>query len=268
MSDEYFREQRREMEKENEAIKQKHRKEREREEAAKQKLKEAEYEKALNSPAKKNWGLYYICHIDNLPRIIENGILSPNLAKKKNLNPTQIRDKKISNKRSNKKIYFPCVTNSAFIESSISLDNYRGTFFFPRNSMLYRVAVAEKRQVVVIKIRLDISKPDLFITIKSAVSSQRELYPSSKYYDAVPQLEAIKKKSEITRYFHDDPDPEYLYDLMSECLIPNFVPSDTFEQIHVNNNDDMERKVQNIIVESKRPQLKVVQDSRMFFNTW
>ena len=45
----------REREKENEAIKQKHRKEREREEDEIQKLKEAEYEKALNSPAKKIW---------------------------------------------------------------------------------------------------------------------------------------------------------------------------------------------------------------------
>ena len=264
MSDEYFREQRREREKENEAIKQKHRKEREREEDEIQKLKEAEYEKALNSPAKKIWGLYYICHIENLSGIIENGILSPNLVKKKNLNPAQIRDKKISNKRSNKVVR----DNSAFIERSISLDNYAHTFFFPRNPMLYRVAVIEKQQVVVIKMHLDISKPNLFITIKSAVSFQRELYSSSKYYDVVPQLDNIKKKSEITKYFNNDPDPEYEYDLSSECLIPNEVPSDIFEQIHVNNNDDMERKVQNIIVESKRPQLKVVQDSRMFFNTW
>ena len=103
--------------------------------------------------------------------------------------------------------------------------------------MLYRVAVSEKQQVVVIKMYLDISKPDLFITIKRAVSSQRALYSSSKYYDVVPQLDNIKKKSEITKYFINDPDPEYEYDLSSECLIPNEVPSDIFEQIHVVRDD-------------------------------
>ena len=156
------------------------------------------------------------------------------------------------------------------LDRNVPLDDFAHTFFFPRNRMLWRI-IQENNQkdVVVIKMRLDISEPGLAITLENpAAEGYGSVYESWQYDKIVPILEGLKKKYEITRSFRDDPDPEYKYLLSSECLIPREVPSNTFEQIHVNNNDDMERKVQNIIVESKRPQLKVVQDSRMFFNTW
>ena len=114
----------------------------------------------------------------------------------------------------------------------------------------------------------DISDPKLVTTLNNAASYDSIPYESWQYDKIVPILEGLKKTYETTRYFHNYPDPEYKYLLSSECLIPREVPSNTFEQIHVYNNADIESNVQRLVAASKRPQLKVVQDPRMFFNTW
>ena len=265
MSKEYFREQQREREKENEA-----------KEAAKQKWEEerakirstelrAKQQAALNSSAKKKWSLYFIAHINDLPSIIEKGILSPNQVRTNpDIHPTPIADPKWQAKRSKK--FVP----SFELDHNVPLDNYAHTFFFPRNSMLFKVMKKEPKpeKIVVIKMRLDISEPKLATTLENAASHDSTLYESWEYDKIVPILEGLKKTYETTRYFHNFPHPEYQFQLMSECLIPREVSSYTFEQIHVYNNDDIESNVQRLVAASKRPQLKVVQDSRMFFNTW
>ena len=265
MSEEYFREQQREREKENEA-----------KETAKQKWEEkqakirstelrAKQQAALNSSAKKKWSLYFIAHINDLPSIIEKGILSPNLVRANpDIHPTQIADPKWQDKRSRKFIA------SYELDHDVPLDDFAHTFFFPRNRMLWRI-IQENNQkdVVVIKMRLDISEPRLAITLENpAAEGYGSVYESWECDKFVPILERLKKKYEITRSFRDDPDPEYKYLLSSECLIPREVPSNTFEQIHVHSNADTESNVQRLVAASKRPQLKVVQDPRMFFNTW
>ena len=123
-------------------------------------------------------------------------------------------------------------------------------------------------KIVVIKMRLDISDPKLVTTLNNAASYDSIPYESWQYDKFVPILEGLKENYEITKWWQDASNPDYRYLLMSECLIPREVPSNTFEQIHVYNNADIESNVQRLVAASKRPQLKVVQDPRMFFNTW
>ena len=225
----------------------------------------AKQQAARNSPAKKKWSLYFIAHINDLPSIIEKGILSPNQVRANpDIHPTPIADPKWQAKRSKKFLL------SFELDRKVPLDDFAHTFFFPRNPMLFKVMKKEPKpeKIVVIKMRLDISDPKLATTLNNAASYDSTPYESWQYDEIVPILEELKENYEITRWWKDDPNPEYQYLLMSECLIPREVPSNTFEQIHVYNNADIESNVQRLVAASKRPQLKVVQDPRMFFNTW
>ena len=225
----------------------------------------AKQQAARNSPVKKNWSLYFIAHINDLPSIIEKGILSPNLVRANpDIHPTQIADPKWQDKRSRKFIA------SYELDHDVPLDDFAHTFFFPRNPMLFKVMKKELKpeKIVVIKMRLDISDPKLVTTLNNAASYDSIPHESWQYDEIVPTLEKLKEDYEIPKWWKDDPNPDYRYLLMSECLIPREVPSNTFEQIHVHSNADTESNVQRLVAASKRPQLKVVQDPRMFFNTW
>jgi hypothetical protein len=72
--------------------------------------------------------LYYICHIDNVKSILENGLLSHN--KVQVLSPKTIYDNDIIDRRNN------IQPNP---DNNISLWDFANLYFNVRNAMLYRV---------------------------------------------------------------------------------------------------------------------------------
>ena len=72
--------------------------------------------------------LYYITHIDNLPSILERGILSHERIQKEGLQPAHIYNTDIVNRRSKKNT-----------PDRKSLWSYANLYFQPRNPMMYRV---------------------------------------------------------------------------------------------------------------------------------
>ena len=143
---------------------------------------------ALNSTLTKIWDLYYITHIDNLLNIITRGIFSHDHVEHDNIPHTRIGSRKIEQRRNK-------MLNYTGHEKSRNLNEFAHVFFFPRNSFLYRVINEQNpEKIVVIKMRLDISGSNNAITLKNAAASDPTFHSSSKYSDAVPELERIKEK--------------------------------------------------------------------------
>ena len=72
--------------------------------------------------------LYYITHIDNLPSILERGILSHERIEEEGVQPTRIYNTDIVNRRRGKNT-----------PDQKSLWSYANLYFQPRNPMMYRV---------------------------------------------------------------------------------------------------------------------------------
>jgi ssDNA thymidine ADP-ribosyltransferase, DarT len=72
--------------------------------------------------------LYYITHIENLPSILERGIMSHRTIERSGVAYTKIYDGEIVNRRQNKQT-----------PGRGSLWEYANLYFQPRNPMLYRV---------------------------------------------------------------------------------------------------------------------------------
>ena len=72
--------------------------------------------------------LYYITHVDNLPSIVEHGILSHRQVEYRSLAYEPIYDKDIVNTRESK-----------IVDRESTLWDFANLYFQPRNPMLYRV---------------------------------------------------------------------------------------------------------------------------------
>ena len=90
--------------------------------------------------------LYYITHIDNLPSILEKGILSHERIENEQLQPARIYNTDIVNRRQEKST-----------PDQKSLWRYANLYFQPRNPMMYRV-VHEKgpKNLVVVSVAKEI----------------------------------------------------------------------------------------------------------------
>lgn len=70
--------------------------------------------------------LHYICHLDNLPSILTNGILSHRRAQR--FNPTSVADQEVQARRSDR-----------WVPRGLRLHDYANLYVNARNPMLYRV---------------------------------------------------------------------------------------------------------------------------------
>lgn len=194
-------------------------------------------------------GLYYITHTNNLASILEKGILSHNLIEHEGVRYTQIYDEDIVSKR--KVIKTP---------DGRSLWDFANLYFQPRNAMLYRVVFfsgVNKENIVIIGIKSSIlNRNDIFITTGNAASYDSKILP-------------IKDGRELIKNIRESVDKEWwAYEdgskrkLMAECLVPNKVSPEYFQEIYVPNWKAAEsvRK----IMKSKKL-LPIIPEPELFF---
>ena len=213
---------------------------------------------------KHQWDLFFITHVDNLESILKKGILSPNNVDKLGIQPKKIGNESIVNAR--KHITIPTVGGKNLVD-------YAHVYFNPKNAFLYSVLEEEKKQlkklglythtkIVIIELTCNVSDTEIYITNKNAATEDFEAVSGLDYYKIIPSIE--EDTLPIGRGWSRQPGwaNESRAKVMAECLVPDKIPPEHFESIHVYNSD-MKEKIQPSLPE---PKLKIIVDPSMFFD--
>ena len=168
--------------------------------------------------------LYNICHIDNLPSIIKNGILCYNKAQK--LKHKVIHDPIVQARRKNKRI-----------PDGRKLHDYANLYFNPRNAMMY------KRKDLHKEICILIIDPKILNATNVIISDMNASSEYSRFYSPKELDKLDEKLIFATDWTHPDP-IEYFKRKSAVCaevLVPNFVPSSFINGVYVSCNESGEK---------------------------
>ena len=191
--------------------------------------------------------LYYITHIDNIPSILRNGILSHEQIETREIKYTRIYDKDIVANR--QQIHAP---------NGKSLWNFANLYFQPRNPMLYRVLHEKSEdEIAIVAVQPAIlQRPDIYVSTGNAASLSSDI------------LHAVEVKRALPQIIRDTVNVEWWNDvdgskrkIMAECLVPDVVPADLIESIYVASTQAQE-KVRVAISQSNLP---IIPQPEMFF---
>ncbi len=190
--------------------------------------------------------LFYITHIENIPSILRNGILSHEKIIKDNIEYTPIYDKDIVSNR--KDIIAP---------DGNSLWHFANLYFQARNPMLYRVTHEKDiNSIAIVAVGPEIiDKLDIFITTGNAAHSQSEILSSG---EGRKRLRSIVKDTNIEFWKEQDGSKRKI---MAECLIPNKVEPDLIHTIYV----PTEKAKDELIKSFPYIEIPIVIQSDMFF---
>ena len=193
-------------------------------------------------------GLFYITHIDNIPSLLEKGILSHEEIVSRNIQFKPIYDEGIvSNRRS---IHTP---------DGRTLWNFTNLYFQARNPMLYRVLHEKpENEIAVISVQPDVlGRSDIYISTGNAAHSSSDILNTSEMKKALRQI------------IRDTVGVEWWNDLdgskrkiMAECLVPDMLPPAYIQSIYVANHTAKEK------VEKAIPhhiELPIITEPIMFF---
>ena len=164
--------------------------------------------------------LFYITHINNLPSIIEHGILSHAEVETRNLEYTPIYDSDIVSSRAN--------TN---VDGSKTLWNFANLYFQPRNAMLYRV-LHEKgdSELAIVAVHSTVSTQEgVFISTENAASEDSEILAREEGWERVQADWQI-----IDNEWWNSSDGSKRI-MMAECLVPECVAPEYIHSIYVAN---------------------------------
>lgn len=169
-------------------------------------------------------GLYYITHIDNLPSILEKGILCHREVEARQIKFTPIYDKEIVANRKEKNL-----------PDGKNLWDFANLYFQPRNAMLYRVIFfsgVKPEDIIIIGIKNSImeNKKNVYITTGNAASPLTNIIP---YNEAQKYLKSIKEKVDKEWWALDDGSKR---ELMAECLVPDCIEREYISEIYVSND--------------------------------
>ncbi len=190
--------------------------------------------------------LYYITHIDNLPSILERGILSHDRIEAEGVHTTHIYDADIVNKRS--QIATPDAKN---------LWSYANLYFRARNAMMYRVVhEKEAKNLAVIGINKNIlSEQAVLITDGNAAHKTTQFYYPSRGLGVIRQQWSIIQNDWWNR---DDGSKRKI---MAECLIPGHVKPEYIQAVYVADNSARDA-IQKLVANYHIP---VSSEPNMFF---
>ncbi len=199
--------------------------------------------------AKRNVkGLYYITHINNLPSILQHGILSHQQVEKQGIPFTRIYNPEIVANRQTRRT-----------PAGNSLWSYANVYFQPRNPMLYKVlSEVNKKEVLIIGVNPQIlGTPGALISLGNAASSLSPILDTQEGSKAI--------NGEYWSIINSDwwkTEDGTKRKIMSECLVPNFIPPTQIHSIYVASQS---------VADNIRPILKnyplvsVVVEPHMFF---
>jgi O-acetyl-ADP-ribose deacetylase (regulator of RNase III) len=162
--------------------------------------------------------LYYITHINNLPSILDRGILSHSQVEETNVDFTPIYDNQIVNKRQEK--YTP---------DNSSLWQYANLYFQPRNPMMYRV-IKEKgyKNLAVVAI-----KPSVMDSPKAMITDGNAANDPTKFYPVKDGVKILRQQWSIIKSEWWNQDDGSKRKIMAECLIPNYIKPEYIQSIFV-----------------------------------
>jgi len=190
--------------------------------------------------------LYYITHIENLPSILDRGILSHTRIEELSVPFTPIYDSEIVSRRKDK-----------YTSNGRSLWDYANLYFQPRNPMMYRV-VHEKDEnelAVVGVINKVLQEQDVIITDGNAANDLTQFYSQSE------GLKIIQEQWKIIQSDWWNNLDGSKRKIMAECLVPKQVDPKQIHSIFV--VDDVTRDRVKDILGNHR--ISVVPEPNMFF---
>lgn len=190
--------------------------------------------------------LYYITHIDNIPSILKEGILSHGKVEQQQIKFTPIYDNDIVNKRQTKAT-----------PDQQSLWNYANLYFQPRNPMMYRVVHEKKHNnIAIVSV-----KPNLLSGSNVKITDGNAANNTTKFYSLSEGKKVLQKNWKIIQneWWNDSDGSKRM--IMSECLVPKKVEPNLIESIYVSNYDT-QKKLQKMIDNFKIP---IIPEPNLFF---
>lgn len=194
--------------------------------------------------------LYYITHIENLPSILQHGILSHRQVTEQQVTFRPIYNAEIVANREKRQT-----------PDGKSLWEYANVYFQPRNPMLYKVLnETGKKNVVILGV-----KPRVLETKGAFIALGNAAHSLSDLVDVQNGLRIISSK-EFWPVIHSDwwkPEDGSKRKIMAECLLPDVVPAEAIHSVFVS-SPSVAETVRGILANLARP-VEVVIEPHMFF---
>lgn len=194
-------------------------------------------------------GLYYITHIDNVPSILERGILSHMEIERQSIQCKKVYDENIVFKR-----------RERTLEDGRSLWEFANLYFQPRNPMLYRLLTTSFGPQDLAIIGVDgmalMRREDIFITDGNAASLETKIYKKNDLKDS--DIKSIIESKNIEFWKIEDGSKRRI---MAECLVPGFVDPYYIREIYVSSHE-VRDKLKKLIVAKN---IHIIPDPNLFF---
>ena len=190
--------------------------------------------------------LYYITHIDNLPSILEKGILSHERIEDDQVQATRIYNTEIVNVRKEKNT-----------PNQKSLWSYANLYFQPRNPMMYRVvheSTVSDLAVLGVSEKI-LQTPGVFIADGNAANTPTQFYPLSS------GLKVLQQQRKILQSEWWNTLDGSKRKIMAECLIPNRVGPEFINSVYVADEETRMKVSEKIRSHS----ISVIPEPQMFF---
>ncbi|HEY9085088.1 MAG TPA: DarT ssDNA thymidine ADP-ribosyltransferase family protein [Candidatus Tyrphobacter sp.] len=188
---------------------------------------------------------YYITHVDNLPSILQYGILSHEVIERRNIPHHRIYDAAIVSKRGNT------------IVNGSSLWHYANLYFQPRNPMMYRVLrETNVSEIVVIGVRRAVlDSAGALVTLGNAAASETEVVSAA---EGIKSIATIWKDIDSEWWRATDGSKRRI---MAEVLVPDKITADQIHTIYVSGHGVAESLKGMHLPET----IPIVPEPKMFF---
>lgn len=192
--------------------------------------------------------LYYITHVDNLPSILQLGILSHRKVEERGIQFAPIYDAGIVASREQRAV-----------PDGSSLWEFANLYFQPRNPMLYRVVnERDRNNIAILGVNAQaLDVPGALVSIGNAASQLSTILPVADGIRAVTEIWDV-----ITSDWWREEDGSKRK-IMAECLVPGCVPPGFIHTIYVVSYQAVDRV--KALVKPYAPDIAVVQEPHMFF---
>ena len=190
--------------------------------------------------------LFYITHIENIPSILERGILSHERIAAEQVHSADIYDRDIANLR-----------NRKTTPDGKNLWTYANLYFQPRNPMMYRV-VHETGKADLAVVGIDkkvLFQPGVFITDGNAANEPTQFYVQSAGLKMLQQQWSV-----IRNEWWNNLDGSKRR-IMAECLVPDRINVEHIRSIYVA-CENAQALVKGMV--EQRP-VSIVPEPNMFF---
>ncbi len=190
--------------------------------------------------------LYSITHRDNVPSMLEKGILAHNLVVREGIVPQTVSNEQVMQRR-----------KARTTPANRPLWDYANLYFQPRNAMLYQVTRTFKPDtIVVLEVATAILDTDgVLVAIGNAASANTPILPVEQGLSQIDSLRTILEQE----YWNEEDGSKRK--MMAECLVPERVSPDYIKAIYVANP-----AVRNAVIQLIQPKsIEVIPEPNMFF---